>query len=403
MGKRIIVLGSSFGGYHSAMALRQRLGKEHSITVISSQETFTFVPSLPWVMMGWREPSAITFSVSGALRSRGIEFVEDTIVKAEPEINRVIGMNGRYEYDYLVAATGSELDFAAIPGMSLADGRAYSLFTVEQAMTARSALANAIAKGSGSLVFANAQGASCLGPAYEAVMMVDAQLRRKKVRSKFRLTLLTNEPHLGHFGVGGFGALSRNLEDDFAEKDIEWRVNNKIAEVHDDGVELDGGERIRNDFFLAVPAFFGSHAYMGVEGLANPRGFLLADDYLACVKYQNIYAVGVALAIAPPVATPVPVGVPKTGNMTEAMARVAAHNIAVDILGGEKRRGKDFKVVCISDAGDEGIYISADPLLPPRNKLVHKKGKRAHYMKVAFEKYYMASLRYGLPKLDFGW
>jgi sulfide:quinone oxidoreductase len=173
--------------------------------------------------------------------------------------------------------------------------------------------------------------------------------------------------------------------------------------VAGDGIELEKGEKLKSDFFLVVPAFYGSHAYMGIEGLSNPRGFLLADDYLANAKYPNIYAVGVSLAIAPPVATPVPVGVPKTGNMTEAMAKVAAHNIAADVQGGSKIRGKDFKVICISDAGAEGIYISADPLLPPRDRLVHKKGKSAHLMKLAFEKYYMASLRYGLPSLDFGW
>jgi sulfide:quinone oxidoreductase len=116
-----------------------------------------------------------------------------------------------------------------------------------------------------------------------------------------------------------------------------------------------------------------------------------------------VYAVGVSLAIPPPFETPVPVGVPKIGQMTDAMAETAAHNIAADIKGGSKKRGKDFSVICIADAGDTGFYLSASPLLPPRNKLVHKKGKRAHYMKLAFEKYYMASLRYGLPHLDFGW
>ncbi|HEB73570.1 MAG TPA: sulfide:quinone reductase, partial [Nitrospirae bacterium] len=52
MGKKILVLGSSFGGYHCALNLRKLLGKEHSIQVVSSDDTFTFVPSLPWVVMG---------------------------------------------------------------------------------------------------------------------------------------------------------------------------------------------------------------------------------------------------------------------------------------------------------------------------------------------------------------
>ena len=403
MGKRIIVLGSSFGGYHAALALRKLLGREHSIHVISSEEVFTFIPSLPWVVMGWRDPAAIQFPVAGKLRRKGIEFTQDTIVKADPERNRVTGGKGEYEYDYLVAATGAELDFAAVPGLSPGEGHVHSIFSVKQAVAARDALARLVERGSGELVFGNAQGASCLGPVYELAMMTDTLLRRKRIRDKFRITLFTNEPCLGHFGVGGFGSISRMLEDEFADRDIKWRVNSRIEAVTPDGFHFDDGAALQSDFSMIVPAFYGSHAYMGVEGLSNPRGFILADGRLANPKYRNVYAVGVALAIAPPEATPVPTGVPKTGQMTEAMARAAAWNIAADINGTDKISGKDFDVVCIADAGDTGFYLSASPLLPPRNRLVHRKGKGAHFMKLAFEKYYMARLRHGLPPLDFGW
>jgi len=403
MGKKILVLGSSFGGYHCALNLRKLLGKEHSIQVVSSDDTFTFVPSLPWVVMGKRRPSAIQFPVASSLGRKGIVFIQDTIIKADPEKNRVTGRRGEYDYDYLVVATGSELDFAAVPGLGPDGGHSLSVFTIEQALQAKTTLERVIDKGSGSIVIGNAQGASCLGPAYEVAMMIDTHLRKKKIRNRFSLALFTNEPYLGHFGVGGFGKVTRMLEDEFADRDIEWKVNSKLTQVTPDEVELGDGSKYQNDFSLIIPAFYGSHAYMGIDGLSNPRGFVTADDYLANSKYQNVYSVGVSLALPPPFKTAVPVGVPKTGQMTEAMAKVAAHNIAVDIKGGSKKRGKDFDVICIADAGDSAIYLYASPLLPPRNELVHKKSRAAHYMKLAFEKYYMASLRYGLPNLDFGW
>lgn len=403
MSKKIIVLGSSFGGYHSAITLQKHLGKKHQIQVVSSEDVFTFIPSLPWVIIGWRKPKAIQFNVTNSFRKLGIDFVQDIIVKAEPDKNRVIGKKGEYDYDYLVAATGSELDFDVVKGINPDHGYSHSIFSVQQAMQAHDNLMRVFDSGSGSIVLGNAQGASCLGPVYEMAMIIDSYLRKKGIRNRFNISLFTNEPHLGHFGVGGFGKMTRMLEDEFADRDIEWKVNCKIAGVTQDNVELEEGTKYKNDFSLIVPAFYGSHAYMGINGLANPRGFLLADDYLANPKYQNIYAVGVSLAIAPPFQTPVPVGVPKTGQMTEAMARTAAANIAADIEGGKKQKGKNFSVICIADAGDTGFYLSASPLLPPRNKLVHKKGIAAHWLKIAFEKYYMAHLRYGLPSMDFGW
>lgn len=400
MGKQILVLGSSFGGFNAALNLRKLLGAGHSIKVVSSDPAFTFIPSLPWVVAGLRDPSRIRHPLYDRFAKAGVEYVNDTITAVRPEQCLAEGKNGAYNYDYLVAATGSEADFAAAPGMGPHGGFSHGVFNVEQAVTARDALLKVIGSGSGSLVFGNAQGASCLGPPYEMAMITDTLLRRRGIRNKFKITLFTNEPHLGHFGVGGFGAMTRMLTDEFADRDIEVLLNAKIAGVTPAEVELEGGTKLKNDFSLIIPPFYGSHAYMGVEGLANPRGFVLADDHLANPKYPNIYAVGVSLAIAPPTPTPVPVGVPKTGQMTDVMAKRAAHNISADINNGTKVNGKDFSVICIADAGDTAFFIGAKPLLPPRNLLIHKKGIYFHWAKEMLETYYMASVRYGLPLPD---
>ncbi|MBI3580541.1 MAG: FAD-dependent oxidoreductase [Nitrospinae bacterium] len=401
MGKGILVLGSSFGGFNAALHLRKLLGGEHDVNVVSSDPLFTFLPSLPWVVAGMTDPAGVQCPVEPRFRNNEIHYATDVIVRVDPEKHEAVGKNGVYGYDYLVAATGSELDFDAISGLGPYKGFTHAVFTVEQAVMARDALRALLEKGSGTIILGNAQGASCLGPAYELAMIIEAVLRKRRIRNKFRIVFFTNEPHLGHFGLGGFGAMTGMLEDEFADRGIEYRVNAKIASVTKEQVELEGGEKLPNDFSIVVPAFYGNHAYMGVEGLANPRGFILADDYLANPKYPNVYAVGVALAIAPPAPTPVPVGVPKTGQMTDVMAMKAAHNIAADIQNGKKTRGKDFGVVCIADAGDTAFLMSANPLFPPRNRLIHKKGVYFHWLKEALAKYYMASVKYGLPMPTF--
>jgi sulfide:quinone oxidoreductase len=396
-GKRVLVLGSSFGGYHAALKLRKLLGKEHTVNVVSSSDSFTFLPSLPWVLTGRSNPDNLRLNIKRNYEKAGIEFTQDTIVRAEPEKNKVVGKNDAYGYDYLVAATGSELDFAAIPGFGPEGGYTHSIFNIEQAVSAQKALAKVVESGSGTLSFGNAQGASCLGPVYECAMGTEAMLRKKGIRHKFKIVLFTNEPSLGHFGVGGFGAMTRMLEDEFADRGIEYRLNSKIAGITPDHIEFDGGDKLKNDFCLGVPAFFGSHAYMDVKGLANPRGFILTDEFLANPTYKNIYAAGVSVAIAPPAPTPVPVGVPKTGQMTEVMAAKVAHNIWADITNNKKAIANDFGVVCVADGGDTAFLIGAKPLLPPRNRLIHKKSLFLHYGKLAFEKYYMTALKYGLP------
>jgi sulfide:quinone oxidoreductase len=89
--------------------------------------------------------------------------------------------------------------------------------------------------------------------------------------------------------------------------------------------------------------------------------------------------------------------------MTELMAEAAAHNIAAELEGGTKVDGLSLPATCIADAGDTAFYLSADPFLPPRNRVVHRRGKWARYLKLAFEPYYLARIRYDLPSWHFGW
>jgi sulfide:quinone oxidoreductase len=65
-------------------------------------------------------------------------------------------------------------------------------------------------------------------------------------------------------------------------------------------------------------------------------------------------------------------GVPKTGfpaeTPAETMAHVAATNIASQIRGEEPTKEESFgniRAGCIMDAGNNGVAILADKMLPP--------------------------------------
>ncbi|HKZ78913.1 MAG TPA: FAD-dependent oxidoreductase [Pyrinomonadaceae bacterium] len=402
--KKIVIVGGSFGGINAAYALRRRLGNHAEITLISKDAEFTFLPSLPWVILGWRNPARLQVPLDNALTRRGVCFVNEEVRELYPDKGEVRTESQTFTYDILLIASGAELDWAAVPGLGpAAAGHTQSTFTVEEAVRAREALARVTAGDSGRVVIGAAAGASCIGPAYEIVMMIDTVLRRAKKRHRFTLNFITPEPFLGHFGVGGIGMSPRMIQDEFADRDIDSTVNAKVVEVRPKELVLENGDEQGFDFSLVIPSFLGAEFVRGVGGLANPRGFVNVTSELTSPKFGNLYAVGVAVAIAPPGQTPVPVAVPKTGHMTELMAEAAAHNIAAEIRGGSKVDGLSLPSTCIADAGDTAFYLSADPFLPPRNKVVHKKGKWARYLKLVFEKYYLARIRHDLPPLHFGW
>jgi sulfide:quinone oxidoreductase len=81
---------------------------------------------------------------------------------------------------------------------------------------------------------------------------------------------------------------------------------------------------------------------------------------------------------------------------------VAARNIAAQVRGETPDARKEFgdiPAVCVMDAGNNGVIILADRMLPPRKHGVLIPGPQAHLMKLGFEKYFLWKSRHGYVQL----
>jgi len=148
-------------------------------------------------------------------------------------------------------------------------------------------------------------------------------------------------------------------------------------------------------YSMMLPAFRGVSAVAGIEGLTNPRGFITIDKYQRNPVFDNIFAIGVCVAIPPVGKTPLPVGVPKTGFMIESMVTATATNIGALLRGEAPRAVATWNAVCLADFGDEGIAFVAQPQIPPRNVNWSSSGKWVHAAKVGFERYFLRKVRQG--------
>lgn len=389
---KIVVLGGSFGGLTAAFELRRLLGRKADITLISDTERFVFIPSLPWLSLGWRRAEDITLPIEPILKGKGVAFIKGGARGVDAAASKVLAAGGEVPYDYLVIATGPALAFDEVPGLGPEGGHTECIFTLEQAERARGAWERFL-ESPGPIAVGSVQGVSCLGPPYEYAFEVDTELRRRKMRHRVPMFFITSEPYPGHFGIGGFGASRRWLEEEFAEKDIKVLPGQAVEEFAPGEARLKGGGKIPFKLGMFAPAMKGVEA---VAHLGNPRGFIPVDDRMRHKSIGNVFAVGVAMAIAQPEQTPVPTGVPKTGFMTVRMAKTAARAIAAEITGGEPPGQYDMDVVCLMDMGSTAAYMSASPLLPPRQKMTLKKALWARWMKVAFERYFLNRTRRGL-------
>ncbi len=399
----IVILGAGIGGLPMAFEMREKAGAADKITVISNSPKFHFVPSNPWVAVNWRKRDDIEVDLGPALAKRKIDFIGVGAKRVHPEKNQVELDDGRnVDYDFLVIATGPKLAFDEIEGLG-PKGHTHSICHVEHAVEAERAWQEFV-KDPGHIVIGAVQGASCYGPAYEFAMIMDTDLRKRKIRDKVPMTFVTAEPYVGHLGLGGVGDSKGLLESKMRDRHIKWICNAKttkveagkmyVTEHNDDGTPKK--EHVLDfKYSMMLPAFKGIDAVFGIEGLTNPRGFILIDPHQRNPKFKNIYAVGVCVAIPPVEATPVPTGAPKTGYMIESMVTATAHNIADQIAGKEPTTSATWNAVCLADFGDSGACFVALPQIPPRNVSWFSEGKWVHLAKVAFEKYFIRKMKNG--------
>ena len=399
----IVILGAGTGGMPAAYELRAALDTSHRITVVNAVDYFQFVPSNPWLAVGWRKRDAITFPIRPHLENKGIGFVAQRVTRIDAAGNALELLDGStLPYDYLVITTGPKLAFDEVPGAG-PDGHTQSICVVDHAEKTWAQYQEFL-KDPGPAVIGAMPGASCFGPAYEFAFIFNTDLKRRKLRSKVPITYVTSEPYIGHLGLGGVGDSKSMLESEFRNNDIKWITNAKVTRVEPGRMfvtEMDEHGQPKKEhelpfkFSMTLPAFKGVDAVAAVEGLCNPRGFVLIDEYQRSRKYRNIFSAGVCVAIPPVEATPVPTGAPKTGYMIETMITAIVRNIAAELAGRPADAKGTWNAICLADMGDTGAAFVALPQIPPRNVNWFKKGKWVHLAKIAFEKYFMHKMKNG--------
>jgi len=403
----ILVIGASTGGLSAAYEARSQLGDEHKITVVSNRPLFHFIPSNPWIAVGWRTRRDTTFEILPRLRAKNIKFLTDTVTEICADDSYVLlGDDSHLDYDYLIVSAEVILDFDNVEGLG-PDGFTESICTLEQSEAAYEAWRQFIKK-PGPIVIGAVQKASCFAPAYELAFILNHALRKAKIRNQVPITFVTAEPYLGHMGVAGIGDSKGLFESEFRMNDIKWIANARVKQIEAGKMLVEEvnaqAEHVKThqlpfDYSMMMPAFKGPECLAGLDSAAiNSRGFLKVNEYQQNLKYPNIFGVGTCVAIAPVEATPVAVGVPKTAYMIETMATAAVSNIKLAIEQKELAVKGTWGAMSLADLGHSAIAFVAVPQNPPRNKVWMKKSKFFRLVKKALEKYYIFKLKYGLTE-----
>lgn len=397
----VVVIGAGLAGLPAAYELRHLLPGAHTVTLISSEPKFTFIPGLIQVALNLKPLAHIQLDLSRLAQRHHLNWVPGKVTSLDPD-NKQIIVEGKLsvEYNYLAIATGASLAFDQIPGLG-PSGYTQSVCTPDHALAAQQAWLDFL-QNPGPVVVGAAPGAGCFGPAYEFVLMADHELRRLGLRQQVPITYVTPEPYVGHLGVSNVTNARKLTAALMQERDIQVIDNAEIKAINKHTITLADGQTLPFRYSMILPEFRGAGFVQAVSGLADARGFIPVLPTQRHPKFSTIYAAGVSTQLKQPDQTQIPIGLPKSGQMAEAMATAVAHNIAVE-LGAIQAplQVPTLDALCFADFGNTGIAYIAAPVLPDpetgkRKRSYAVRGPWVVWVKAAFEEYFMVKMRSGL-------
>src|SRR6202051_2438624 len=116
--KRIVVVGSGFGGLQAVAQLDRifRRDPDVEILLLSDQNYLLFTPLLPQIASSYTDPRHIAQAVREIRGRKKFRFRREAVRAWDAPDPRVIVDSGSIDYDALVLAAGSRTDFFNTPG-----------------------------------------------------------------------------------------------------------------------------------------------------------------------------------------------------------------------------------------------------------------------------------------------
>ena len=357
----------------AARTLRPLLDAEHTVTLVDRQRRTYLCGSLPWLIVGERQPQKISRSL-GALLQRGVNYVEAEIEVIDVASRRVHTSADTLPYDYLILASGADYDWDAVPGSSDVS----SFYNLETARRLRDALRRFR---QGRIVIAVSRMPYKCPPApYEAAMLMDWAFSQRGVRKGIDIHVFTPEPSplmiVGETRSGAF-------KDRLARRGITVHTGENLVQVDADGRRATflSGETIGYDLMITVPVH-RSPRIVREAGLTDGSGWVPVDPGTLATEREGIYAVGDVTFL--PMANGAPL--PKAGVFAAGEGELVARNLAAGINGGAKARFPGDGGCFIDQGGGKAALIKGGFLAEEMPRVhLEPPSVRGHRKKVRFE------------------
>lgn len=337
MGKHILILGGGFGGLAAAHTLRKGLGPDERITIVDKQPTFQMGLTKLWILNNTKHAGEITGNRT-TLANYGINFLEGEVTAIDIANREVRVGKQQLKYDYLIIALGADYSPASTPGFAK---YAKNLYNESGCAEIRDIL-NSFQSGTITVLVCGLP-FKCPPAPYEASMIIDDILRKKGVRNRVKIQIVTPEPHpLTILGPDAGKAVVKLLEG----RGIEYYPAQKVIDIRRNSVVTESKE-VPHDLVLAIPTHVAP-SILKQSSLLDQSGWVSVDPETMATASEKVFAIGDCAGTK----TPKGPMLPRAGILAEEQGKVVASNIVHEILGQEKLERFGGEGVCFMEVGD---------------------------------------------------
>ncbi|MBI4284549.1 MAG: FAD-dependent oxidoreductase [Chloroflexi bacterium] len=342
-GKKVVILGSGFGGTYVLRRLVPALNRNETVetTMVSDENFFLFVPLLHEVAMGRIETRHIAYPIRSINWRDRFNFVHATVEKIDLKERQVVTSSGAINYDYLVLALGSITDMSELNPVS---GNVFTLKTLRDSMLIRNhiigvfeqaAIEKDPARQKQLLTFVVS------GAGYTGVQVV-TELRDFVHRHLSRFYKTIDPASIRIILVESGRKIVAELHtrlgaytmDQLRRMGIEVRLSSRVTATSEDSIEINGVETLPAGTVLWTAGVVPSPRVAELDVARDDIGRPMVNEYLELPGFPGVYALGDCAHFKDPM-TGNPI--PPRAHTAVRQAKVVAHNILAELRGREKK------------------------------------------------------------------
>ncbi|MBX3620737.1 MAG: FAD-dependent oxidoreductase [Rhizobacter sp.] len=359
---KVVVVGGGYGGATAARYVRLLSDHRIDVVLVEPEPSFVSCPVSNLVLSGTRSMADITTGYDALVSRHGVTWARDTASRIDTTARTVTLASGaRIGYDKLVVSPGVALLFDEIEGLRAAhdSGQVLQAWKGGPETLALRRQLEAMPDGGVYAIAVPELPYRCPPGPYERACMVAAYFKRAKPRSK--VLVLDANPD-----VTSKPALFKKAWADLYAGMVEYRPQHKVTSVeagHIAHIELQ--DDVRADVLNVLPPM-RANTIASQSGLMNAGRWCKVNflDFESTAA-KDVHVLGDAILAAS--------GMPKSGHMANAQAKVAAAAIVAQLTGQPVNPQPMLTNTCYSHVADHSAmhvasvhaYVAAEQTFVP--------------------------------------